>query len=190
MTEFNEMQLIKRRFFAMRNGVIADTLRKAGSPFRIIFGLNLPQIVEIAAAVGFNSDLGRSLWANTSTRESMLVAPMLMNPSDIGIDEAVGMCGECPSPEVADVLCHRLLRHLPFAWELSLHLAGDEREMCRYCAMRILWHYVYTRPAESGAVARLEIGRMSALTAGPARQIVEEVEFLAESEATNDASAN
>lgn len=26
---FNEMQTIKRRMFAMRNGVIADTLRKS-----------------------------------------------------------------------------------------------------------------------------------------------------------------
>ena len=30
MPEYNRMQIIKRRFFAMRNGIIADTLRKAG----------------------------------------------------------------------------------------------------------------------------------------------------------------
>ena len=47
-TSFNEMQTVKRHFFALRNGVIADALRRAGSPFRIIFGLNLPQIAEIA----------------------------------------------------------------------------------------------------------------------------------------------
>ena len=35
----NEMQIVKRHFFAMRNGIIADTLRRAGSPYHIIFGL-------------------------------------------------------------------------------------------------------------------------------------------------------
>ena len=48
MAEYNRMQIIKRRFFAMRNGIIADTLRKAGLDYRMIFGLNLPQVVEIA----------------------------------------------------------------------------------------------------------------------------------------------
>ena len=49
---YGPMQTVKRRFFAMRNGVIADVLRKGGSPFRTIFGLNLPQIAEIAADTG------------------------------------------------------------------------------------------------------------------------------------------
>ena len=47
--QYNQMQIIKRRFFAMRNGIIADTLRKAGLDYRMIFGLNLPQITDIAA---------------------------------------------------------------------------------------------------------------------------------------------
>ena len=46
--QYNQMQIIKRRFFAMRNGIIADTLRKAGLDYRMIFGLNLPQITDIA----------------------------------------------------------------------------------------------------------------------------------------------
>ncbi len=62
---YNDMQTIKRRFFAMRNGIIADVLRRGGSPFRIIFGLNLPQIVEIAAENEASADLARRLWANT-----------------------------------------------------------------------------------------------------------------------------
>ena len=44
MAEFNQTQEIKRRFFAMRNGIVADTIRKAGLQDKMIFGLNLPQI--------------------------------------------------------------------------------------------------------------------------------------------------
>lgn len=36
MDEFNPMQRLKRRFFAMRNGALADQLRKGGVPHKII----------------------------------------------------------------------------------------------------------------------------------------------------------
>ncbi len=64
------MQQIKRRFFAMRNGVVADMLRRAGSPFHIIFGLNLPQIVEIASEIPETQReaMADALWQNRSTR--------------------------------------------------------------------------------------------------------------------------
>lgn len=62
MSDFSRLQHVKRRFFAMRNGVIADTYRRAGSPFRIIFGLNLPQITEIAAEFAPDSELAAELW--------------------------------------------------------------------------------------------------------------------------------
>lgn len=184
MTEFNKFQQVKRRFFSMRNGVVVDTLRKAGSPFRIIFGMNLPQIVEVAGGLGRDQELGWRLWENTSTRESMLLAPMLLDPDAIEIEDAVRMCGECPASEVADVLCHRLLRHTPFVWSLIQKLSDESEEIYRYCAMRLLWHHVYSRPAEAESIARKELARNSRMTAGPALQIVDEVAFM------NDASVN
>ena len=47
--EFKEqIRQIKSDFFSLRNGEIADTLRKAGSPYKIIFGLQMPQLEQIA----------------------------------------------------------------------------------------------------------------------------------------------
>ena len=40
----NLMRDIKTQFYALRNGAIAERLRTAGSPYKIIFGLMLPQI--------------------------------------------------------------------------------------------------------------------------------------------------
>ena len=50
----------------MRNGIVADTLRKAGSPYRIIFGLNLPQISEIARVTGCNHEWPKRFWPTTT----------------------------------------------------------------------------------------------------------------------------
>ena len=52
----------------MRNGIVADTLRKAGSPYRIIFGLNQPQISEIARVTGCNHEMAETLLADNHTR--------------------------------------------------------------------------------------------------------------------------
>lgn len=77
MTEFNRFQLIKRRFFAMRNGVIADVIRKSGAPYPLVFGLNLPQIKEIASELPRETELADQLWADRRTRESLMLAPMV-----------------------------------------------------------------------------------------------------------------
>ena len=95
------MQTVKRRFFAMRNGVIADTLRSAGLPYKIIFGLNLPQIVEIAGDVPHKRELAEALWANNTTRESMLMAPMLIDPSSFSMEDARRWLDTVPTAEVA-----------------------------------------------------------------------------------------
>ncbi len=175
------MQTVKRRFFAMRNGVIADTLRRAGSPFSIIFGLNLPQIVEIAAEVPAEDApaLAEALWQNRTTRESMLAAPMLMRRD--AIDEAAErLLRESPCAEVTDVLCHRLLRHLPFAADLARRLSADPDPMVRYGALRLMFNLVALHHAEAAKMARAEQLRQCPQTLPIASALLDEATWLLE----------
>lgn len=134
------MQSVKRDFFAMRNGVIADTLRRAGSPFRIIFGLNLPQIAEIAARRAPDTDLAERLWANTTTRESMLIAPMIVDRSTFMIEDARRWLTDVKAHEVADVMCLKLLRHMDYARQLADELVCSPEAMMRYTAIRLMFN--------------------------------------------------
>lgn len=177
-SEFNIMQQIKRRFFAMRNGLIADTLRKAGSPFKIIFGLNIPQIAEIAKEFGKDKILADRLWQNKTTRESMLIAPMMMNPDAVTMEDGLMMVSESPSAEIIDSLCHKLLRHLPFSLDLAIALSESDNEMARYASMRILWHHITTSTEIVRKIAEAEISRNCGLTRQPATQIIGEIEFM------------
>lgn len=175
---FNDMQTVKRHFFALRNGVIADTLRRAGSPFRIIFGLNLPQLVDIASSTPHEAQLAERLWANTTTRESMLLAPMLYPVDEFGIDIARRWINEIPTPEVADILCHRLLRHTPYASELAKELCDSSNEMNRYTGLRIWFNLVARQPSEALAAAKKELEAPSQLTQSIAAALAEEAGFL------------
>lgn len=178
MAEFNKLQMVKRRFFAMRNGVVADAMRRGGSKFRIIFGLNLPQIAEIASGLGYDKDLAWQLWGNRTTRESMLLAPMLFDPAGLQGGDIERLCDETPDIEVADVLCHRLLKRLPDAAHIMAVLSGSDVAMKRYIALRLAYWRVGCDPEASMSMACKELGRDEPLTANISRMLMAEAEMI------------
>lgn len=179
---FSAMQAVKRRFFALRNGIISDTLRKAGSPFSIIFGLNLPQIKEIAAYAGKDRALAEALWANTTTRESMMLAPFIFPEEEYTRDMARTWLSDCPSAEISDTLCHALLRHMPYAAELAFEIldSHDGSPQTRYGALRLMLNIL---PALDRSRARETAERERRNTDSPttsrlAVQLTDELDFL------------
>lgn len=141
-TTFNDMQRVKRRFFAMRNGAVADSMRKSGASYRIIFGLNLPQITEIAREFGINRDLALNLRNNTSTRESMLLAPMIFPSGELTQEVAWEWLRTAPTTEVVDVACLKLIKKLDKPAPLLEKLSQSNESLMRYSAIRtlvVLW---------------------------------------------------
>ena len=70
---------------AFRNGIVADTLRKAGLSFGIIFGLQLPQLKKIAADIKAEYPdmkdlecLAKELIADNNVRESRILGFAIM----------------------------------------------------------------------------------------------------------------
>jgi len=180
-TTFNDMQMVKRRFFALRNGVIADVLRRGGSPFRIIFGLNLPQIVEIAHSTPHSMDLAERLWANSTTRESMLLAPMLVDVEAFTPDDAIRWISAVPSREVADVLCLKLLKRLPYAQALTDSLHADQNELMRYTGLRLMFNLLNVSPCDALAYARKSLEtETDASNVALARSLEQECLFMIE----------
>ena len=128
-------QEVKKQFFALRNGALGDLLRKqCADPHHVIFGLNLPQLKQVAAMAGKDAELAAQLWANPECRESRLLAPMVC--PDEAADEQ--WCRQVRCPEEADVLCHALMRHRPDAVRIAAELADLPDELMHYCALRLM----------------------------------------------------
>ncbi|MDE6443992.1 MAG: DNA alkylation repair protein [Muribaculaceae bacterium] len=119
---------IKHQFLAYRNGIVADSLRKAGFPHKIIFGVQLPQIAEIARSHELSMELAEALWRDESVRESRLLASYLFPPEEVDIEKAVELAEEVNTAEEADILTFRLLRRLPYFGELKSVLAERNPE--------------------------------------------------------------
>lgn len=180
MTKFNEMQTVKRRFFAMRNGAVADNMRRHGANYRIIFGLNLPQIVEIAKETPCHSELAEALWKNQSTRESMLMAPMIYPCEEFAFETACRWVSEVSTAEVADVLCHRLLRHKDYAWQLATSMMNSSKVMERYTSLRLMFNLLPSHLDDIRGYAQSELERNESLTIVLCRQLIDEIDFLKE----------
>lgn len=141
-TQEELMSAIRKEFFALRNGMIADTLRKGGLEQKYIFGLQLPQIKEIAARFNPGNEedaisLSRSLWNDKECRETRLLACHMMPPSAMTIDEATEWAEDIKTREEADILAFRLIRYLHFAREIAQKLSNSDDQLKKYTATAI-----------------------------------------------------
>lgn len=119
----------------MRNGIVADALRKGGMPHKVIFGLNVPQLSEIAASVISDREvLAEQLWADREVRESRLLACWLFDPAVMPEQRARMLIDEVRTREEADILAFRTLRRLPYARALLESLTGTDGSYSSYAA--------------------------------------------------------
>lgn len=112
------IQSIKKEFFAFRNGIIADALRKAGMPYKTIFGLQIPQLAHIARSYKPSMEIADELWNDKDVRESRLLATYLFPIGQISEEKALELMRYAQTPEESDMLAFRLLKRLPYASEL------------------------------------------------------------------------
>lgn len=138
----NTISSIRKDFFAFRNGMIADTLRKGGLEQKYIFGLQLPQIKGIAERFRQKEEeerasLARTLWNDRECREARLLACHLMPPSLMTKEEAREWIDNVATREEADILAFRLIRYLPYSNELAAIFADSDNQLKKYTSTAI-----------------------------------------------------
>lgn len=121
---------IKKEFFTYRNGMLADTLRRYGMPHKVIFGLEVPRLAEIARGLTPSEELADMLWADSEVRESRLLACWLYPLDSVTADKCIALAGSARTVEEAQMLAFRIFKRLPFAAslleEFEKRRAGNE----------------------------------------------------------------
>jgi 3-methyladenine DNA glycosylase AlkD len=178
MNSTTDIPQIKQMLYAMRNGIIADTLRKQGAPYRMIYGLNLPQLTEIASQISHDASTAQALWNENAVRECMMLAPMVYPPEQYTQAVAMSWITTAPSTEVIDILCHKLLRHCSFAIDLAQELFASESDMARYAALRLMFNILPAHIEVAAQYATDELSRTCPLTTHIAYRLLDEIDFL------------
>lgn len=121
------LSVIKKQFFSFRNGIVADALRKGGMPYNVIFGLQVPQIAEIAGSIQPDMATADELWADRTVRESRLLASYIYPHEEMTLEKGIEIARDIRTREEADMLAFRLFRRLPFAKSLLEAMMSDNR---------------------------------------------------------------
>ena len=168
-------QDIRKDFFAYRNGIIAEQLRAAGDPHTMILGCQLADIIAITSRYEKNATLAQELWNDEKHRECRMAATMLYPAEEFKMETAIAWCHSVESVEIADVLCHRLLRHLPYALELWKQLLACDKKLVQYTAWRLLLNLLIMNRIEKTDELRSIVEKELETAQPPLRQVLESI---------------
>lgn len=143
-----------RRFM---NGDLAAQLRQRGMTYRLIFGVEIPRLREMAATLHDEhplatddewQQLALSLWTE-DIRECRLLALLLMPPHHLTSERcdvwmtgiiAKGDTSPQAAVELIDSLCMYLLRAQPYASDKAFAWIAAEPMLLQYAGYRLLTH--------------------------------------------------
>ena len=168
-------QDIRKEFFAYRNGIIAEQLQAAGDPHTMIMGCQLADIIAITSRYEKNTALAQELWDDEKHRECRMAATMLYPAEEFKMETAIAWCLSVESVEIADVLCHRLLRHLPYAIELWKQLLTCDKKLVQYTAWRLLLNLLIMNRIEKTDGLRSMVEKELKSAQPPLRQVLESI---------------
>ncbi|MDO4802467.1 MAG: DNA alkylation repair protein [Prevotellaceae bacterium] len=134
---------IKQSFKSYMDGVAASSMRAKGLHYRVIWGISIMHLKEIAEEVKSQSsnaslcNLAQQLWKE-DCRECKILATLLM-PSDAMTEQIVQEWLETlPTQEMSEWLAFNLLRHLPNAKELAQKAINSNNKLQQNCGQNIL----------------------------------------------------
>ena len=130
---------IKAQLRLFMNGVLSQSLREKGLKYRLIFGVELPRLKEIASGYEQNHELAQALWKE-DIRECKILAGYLQPTETFDPELADFWMESGNNTELADFLCMALQRHLPYASQKAFQWMASENRMEVYTGFRLMAH--------------------------------------------------
>ncbi len=122
------------------DGAVAASMREKGLAYRVIWGISVAHLQEMAAEIKDAykdsgeklAELARLLWQE-DVRECKLLATLVM-PHDMTADEAQQWMDTLTTREMAEWLAFNLLRHIPSARTVAEKALKGDDELSKICA--------------------------------------------------------
>lgn len=121
---------IRKRCRLGMNGVTSTSMREKGLNYKLNFGLNIPQIKQLASHYKPDKKLAEALW-DEETRELKILATLLYPVNDFSPETADKWVFSIPNQEIREQLCINLLQHTSFASKLAQELSNSPDENIR-----------------------------------------------------------
>ena len=146
---------IKGKLRLFMNGVLSQSLREKGLKYRLIFGVELPRLKEIATGYEQNHDLAQALWKE-DIRECKILAAYLQPTATFYPEIADIWVEQIHNTELADYVSMALLRRLPYASQKAFQWIASGDRMLMYTGFRLMGHLFATLGTEMNERSRNE----------------------------------
>ena len=146
---------IKGKLRLFMNGVLSQSLREKGLQYRLIFGVELPRLKEIAAEYTPDHELAQALWKE-DIRECKILAAYLQPIASFYPEIADIWVEQIHNSELADYACMALFRRLPYASQKAFQWIASGERMKMYVGFRLMGHLFATLGTEMNERSRDE----------------------------------
>ena len=146
---------LKGKLRLFMNGVLSQSLREKGLKYRLIFGVELPRLKEIAAGYEPNHELAQALWKE-DIRECKILAAYLQPTSTFYPEIADIWVEQIHNTELADYVTMVLFRRLPYASQKAFQWMASGERMAIYTGFRLMSHLFTTLGTEMNERSRNE----------------------------------
>ncbi len=132
-----QIRAIKQELRAAMNGVLSAKMRQAGMPYKLVFGVELPRLMEIARDFSSDRRLAQQLW-HEPIRECKMLAAMLMPTDEMSAEVADIWVDEMLTSEIAQVCVMYLFSRTSWASEQAFHWIATDHPMRQLCGFLII----------------------------------------------------
>lgn len=137
MTTEETVREVKKALRSAMNGVLSAQMRRAGMPYRLVFGVEIPRLLSIAQEFPADRRLAQALW-NESIRECKMLAAMLMPQEEMLPEVAEIWVEEIPTAEIAQTTVMYLFSRTAWAPTVAFEWIASDHPMRQLCGFLIL----------------------------------------------------
>ena len=132
-----QLRYVKRSLRGVMNGPVSASMREKGLNYKVIFGVELPRLQQIATELPHTYELAAALWKE-NIRECRLLAGMLMPTSCMDAELARLWVEQMHYVEEAECTVLHLFSREPWASVCAFQWIADEAEMLQLCGYLLL----------------------------------------------------
>ena len=132
-----QLRHIKRSLRGVMNGPVSASMRDKGLAYKVIFGVELPRLQQMAADLPHTYELAAALWKE-NIRECRLLAGMLMPTERMDADLATLWVEQMQYIEEAECTVLHLFSHEAWASVKAYEWIASDSEMFQLCGYLLL----------------------------------------------------
>ncbi len=139
-----EFQLLLKQIKAYKNGEVAASMKRQGIEYKMNWGVSVVELRSLAQRYNPNHLLALKLW-NKKWRESMILATMLDEPSDVSEEQMDFWTKSFENYEIAEQASSNLWIKTKFAFIKALEWSRGKKHMLHFTGIHLMGRLALTQ---------------------------------------------